>query len=74
MFRTTAMGIRRHVEHYRNNPDGMTPCTVERNKVRLHRDGRVSAYGRMPNSTETGWWLVGHVDDILAEIHALCRA
>lgn len=70
MSRTTAMGIRRHVEATRNIPDGMTPSTVERNKVRIHRDGTVSAYGRMPNSIATGWWLVGHVNDLLAEIRA----
>lgn len=74
MFRTTAMGIRRHVEATRNNPDGATPSTVERNKVRIHRDGTVSAYGRMPNSTQTGWWSVGHVDDLLAEMHKAAKA
>ncbi len=74
MNRTTAMGIRRHVEATRNGSDSVgTGLRVERNKVRIHRDGTVSAYGRMPNSVVTGWWLVGHVDDILAEIREAAR-
>jgi hypothetical protein len=70
MNRTAALAIRRHVEVHHNN----AYSTVERNKVRLHRDGTVSAYGRMPNSIVTGWWLVGTQTDILAEIKEACRA
>lgn len=74
MKRTTALGIRRHVEATRNNPGAIIPSTVERNKVRLHRDGSVSAYGRMPNSIVTGWWMVGTQAEIMAEIRLKCCA
>ena len=74
MYRTTALAIRSHVEFTRNNPDAMTPATVERGKVRLHRDGTVSAYGRMPNSVVTGWWTVGTQAEIIAEIRTAYRA
>jgi hypothetical protein len=39
-------------------------------RSRLHRDGRVSAYGRMPNSAEIGWWFAGYDKDIVKQIHA----
>ena len=39
-------------------------------RIRLHRDGRVSAYGRMPNSTVIGWWFAGYDEDIVEQIHA----
>jgi len=68
MNRITALAIRSYVEVTRNNPAAMIPTTVERRKVRLHRDGTVSAYGRMPNSIVTGWWLVGTQADMLAEM------
>ena len=28
-------------------------------KYRINRDGEIHAYGRMPNSIETGWYPVG---------------
>lgn len=39
-------------------------------RTRLHRDGRVSAYGRMPHSTVIGWWFAGYDKDIVKQIHA----
>jgi hypothetical protein len=70
MFRTTEMGIRNHVYTTRNN--SITGATVER--VRIARNGMVHAYGAFPNCNHRrGWWLVGHKQDILAEIHAAAR-
>lgn len=37
-------------------------------RVRISRDGRVDAYGRMPNSVVTGWYFAGWVEDLLARI------
>jgi hypothetical protein len=34
-------------------------------RVRISRDGTVLAYGRMPNSTSTGWYFAGYADEIL---------
>lgn len=35
------------------------------------RDGEVHAYGVMPNTNQTGWYLAGCVDDLVAEVRAL---
>lgn len=40
--------------------------TAER--VIIKRNGEVHAYGRMPNSTATGWYLVGYRDDLAREL------
>ena len=32
-------------------------------KYRITRDGEIHVYGRMPNSTKTGWYLYGWVGD-----------
>lgn len=32
-------------------------------RLRITRDGEVHLYSLMPNSIETGWWLVGSVHD-----------
>jgi hypothetical protein len=37
-------------------------------RVRISRDGRVDAYGQMPNSIVTGWYFAGWVEDLLASI------
>jgi hypothetical protein len=34
-------------------------------RCRITRDGKVHAYGRMPNSIVTGWWLVGYAEEVL---------
>ena len=47
--------------------DGMTYTRAEARaeaerldcKYRITRDGEVNFYGRMPNSTQTGWWFAG---------------
>lgn len=36
--------------------------TAER--VIIKRNGEVHAYGQMPNSTVTGWYLVGYRDEL----------
>lgn len=36
----------------------------------IHHDGRVSAYGKMPNSNVAGWYFAGYAIEIMAEIHA----
>ncbi len=62
MFKTTRAGIRA------TRVAGMSGATAER--IRFHRDGRVSAYGAMPNANHViGWWLVGYA----AEIHQAVR-
>ena len=38
-------------------------------KVVIHRDGRVHAYGYMPNSNVRGWWFAGTDRDIMADLH-----
>lgn len=34
-------------------------------KIRIRTDSTVEAYGRMPNTNETGWWFAGIVEDFL---------
>lgn len=34
-------------------------------KIRIRMDSTVEAFGRMPNTNETGWWFAGIVDDFL---------
>lgn len=55
-----------------NHPNRSTNAKIARayvarrdgvEKVRITGD-EVHAYGRMPNSTTTGWYLVGYVDDL----------
>lgn len=38
-------------------------------RVVIKRDGEVHAYGIMPNTNRTGWYLVGYRDD-LARMYA----
>jgi hypothetical protein len=45
--------------------------TAER--VVIKRTGEVHAYGTMPHSNQTGWYLVGYRDD-LARMYAAERA
>lgn len=33
-------------------------------KYRLTHDGEVHAYGKMPNSIETGWYLLGYREEV----------
>ena len=42
--------------------------TAERCKIK--KNGEVHAYGRMPNSNQTGWYLVGFDVNLIEE--ALC--
>jgi hypothetical protein len=32
-------------------------------KFKVHQDGSISAYGRMPNAHVTGWYLFGFTND-----------
>jgi hypothetical protein len=32
-------------------------------RYRITRDGEIHAYGQMPNSNLTGWWLFGYLSD-----------
>jgi len=41
---------------------------VDAERVRITRNGEVHAYGRMPNSTVTGWYFAGFTDHILDAI------
>ena len=36
-------------------------------KVVIKRNGEVHAYGTMPNSNQTGWYLVGFRDELARE-------
>lgn len=33
-------------------------------RVVIKRDGSVHAYGTMPNTNQTGWYLAGHIDEL----------
>ena len=41
---------------------------VDAERIRITRNGEVHAYGRMPNSIVTGWYLAGFTDHILDAI------
>lgn len=70
MFKTTRKGIEIYVRQTRAG--GMSGATAER--FSFHRDGRVSAYGAMPNANHvTGWWMVGYRADLHAEIRQAVR-
>jgi hypothetical protein len=42
-------------------------------RVRITRNGEVHAYGVLPNTNHTGWYLAGFADHIL-DIIARCAA
>lgn len=39
-------------------------------RIRITRAGEVHAYGRMPGSIITGWYLMGYADELLQDIAA----
>ena len=39
-------------------------------KVVIKRNGEIHAYGIMPNSTSTGWYLYGYRDEIVRQFKA----
>jgi len=41
---------------------------VDAERVRITRNGEVHAYGVLPNTNRTGWYLAGFADDILDTI------
>ena len=66
MYKSTRKGIEAHIRYklQRSTNGATAEC------FRFHRDGRVSAYGAMPNANYViGWWLVGTAAGILADIH-----
>jgi len=40
-------------------------------RVRITRQGDVHAYGTMPNTNQTGWYLAGSVRDIVRDAAAV---
>ena len=43
-------------------------------RVVIRRNGEVHAYGRMPNSTATGWYLAGLIGDLKAKFRGYLNA
>ena len=41
---------------------------VDAERIRITRNGEVHAYGQIPHSIVTGWYLVGFADHILDDI------
>ena len=41
---------------------------IDAERVRIARNGEVHAYGRMPNTNQTGWYFAGWDDAILDTI------
>ena len=39
---------------------------MDGDRYRIARNGEVHIFGGIPNSTVTGWWFAGFVDDILS--------
>lgn len=39
-------------------------------KVRIKRNGEVHAFGRMPSTNKTGWYLYGRRNEIVREFQA----
>ena len=71
MYKSTRKGIEAHIRYkLQRSIDGATA-----KRFRFHRDGRISAYGAIPNANHAiGWWLVGTAEGILADIHQAVRA
>jgi hypothetical protein len=43
-------------------------------RVVIRRSGEVHAYGRMPNSIETGWYYAGNIDRLKAMLRVYLNA
>lgn len=48
-----------------NNVRNSGPGAAAAEKIRVRKDSTVEAFGRMPNTNETGWWFAGIVEDFL---------
>lgn len=55
-------------KHYANQREKQLRAELAKKygtrKYRITSDNEVHAYGRMPNSVETGWYLVGSVREV----------